>query len=540
MQCINNVLFGNFGACDISMRFQILVLSVLLALPSSAQSNLPLRLPSPPLRTVKNDARIAPLQAKIKRAQIFAAYRQLTKIYLSLGRYDDAVKTLRAEAAQYRRKGFDDAAVIREREAARYETQLQVFIERLPTAAEQRVLDTRAKLEPPNGAYMGAFIDRDDALSRYFLDENSQRHARVEDWAQLVGKPHASYFMYMRYGNKFPRVWVEHLKKNGAIPHIAWEPIDLKFVKDDEYLREFAREARRANWPIFIRFASEMNGSWTPYHGDAKLYREKFRLVNRVLHQEAPLVATIWCVNNPPLGNVAQYYPGDDGCDWVGVNFYAPLYYDNDRRRPARDDNPLNLLDTVYKMYARRKPIAIGEFAASNQSIVDKTVQDEVAKEKVALVYGALPRLYPRVKMVSWFSMNTIRYETPGKTRSNYSLGENSQVRDAYARAVASAYFLERTSSTRSVVKMPRPLAQNETVRGVANLSVWAKTYVARPKVFVEINGKIVYASDATGVHAFALDTQPFANAKLILRCYLYDNENRFIKVQSVTISARP
>ena len=506
-----------------------------------AKSNLPLQLPAPPVRISQTDARIAPLQAKINRAQIFAAYQQLTKIYVSLGRYDDAAKTLRAEAAQYRRKGFADAAIIRERQAARYETDLQLFIDRLPTFAEQRVLDTRARLEPPNGAYLGAFVDRDDAISRYFLDENFQRHTRVEDWTQLVGKPHASYFMYLRYGNKFPRAWVNHLKKHGAIPHIAWEPIALKFVQDDKYLRDFAREAARANWPIMIRFASEMNGKWTPYHDNPKLYREKFRLVNSVLHQEAPQVATIWCVNNPPLGNIAQYYPGDDGCDWVGVNFYAPIYYDNNRNRPTRDDNPLNLLDSVYKMFASRKPIAICEFAASHQSIVDNRTQSDFATEKLTLVYGALPRLYPRVKMINWFSMNTIRHSTIGKTRSDYSLGSNVLVRDAYARAVASNYFLERTdSSTRSWVEMPRLLKPNENVRGVVNFSVWAKTYIARPKVFIEINGKIVYASDAMCVHAFALDTSQFTTKKLTLRCYLYDDRNRFIEIQSVAVNSRP
>ena len=111
-----------------------------------AGGNLPLRLPAPPRPISRNDARIAALQAKIRRAQIFAAYQQLSKIYLSLGRYDDAAKTLRAEAAQYRRKGFSDAAIIRERQASRYETQFQLDIDRFPTASEQQV--TRYRRPP--------------------------------------------------------------------------------------------------------------------------------------------------------------------------------------------------------------------------------------------------------------------------------------------------------------------------------------------------------------------------------------------------------
>ena len=367
-----------------------------------------------------------------------------------------------------------------------------------------KLLDTGARLEPTNGAYLGAFIDRDDAIPDYFLDENFQRHARAEDWAQLVGKPHASHFMYLRYGNKFPRAWIEHLKKQGVIPHIAWEPIHLKFVQDDKYLRDFARDARRANWPIFFRFASEMNGDWTPYHGNPKLYREKFRLVNRVLHEEAPLAATIWCVNNPPLGDIQKYYPGDDGCDWVGVNFYAPVYYDNNRNRPARDDNPLSLLDPVYKTFAARKPIAICEFAASHRSIVDKRSETAFSQEKLTLLYDALPRLYPRVKMINWFSMNTIRHTTAGKTKSDYSLGGNTEVRSAYARAIAPAYYRSTyAKNIRDVVLMPRALQENQSVNGVLPLSLWAKTYVARPKAYLEANGKIIYASDTLALNVF-------------------------------------
>ncbi len=531
---------GNFRAFGFAMHFRVLVLSAILCFPAFAQGNLPLRLPAPPFRTVKSDARIPVLQAKIRRAQIFDAYQKLTKIYRELGRYDDAAKTLREEAAQYRRKGFADAAIIRERQASRYQTQLQLFIDRLPTPGEQRVLDTRARLEPPVGAYLGAFIDRDDAISRYFLDENFQRHARAEDWTRLVGKSHATYFMYLKYGNKFPHAWVNHLKKSGAIPHIAWEPQSLNQVRDDNYLRNFARQARLANWPIFIRFASEMNGKWTPYHGNPSLYREKFRLVNRVLHEEAPLVATIWCVNNPPLGNIAQYYPGDDGCDWVGVNFYATPFYDNDLGRSARGDHILSLLDPVYKMFASRKPLAIGEFAAGHQSGFSARDESEFAIEKLSLLYGALPRLYPRVKMVNWFSMNTINHPKPQITRNNYALGANARVRRAYLRAVAPSYFLERASSTRTVQPLPRAVRNGENISGIVTLSAWAKTYVARPKFYLEANGKIVFASNNLGAPIFAFDSRPFPIGKLILRYYLYDDKNRFIASQKVVANARP
>ena len=70
-------------------------------------------------------------------------------------------------------------------------------------------------------------------------------------------------------------------------------PADLDREECPAYLHEFARAARDSKTPIFLRYASEMNGEWVPYHGDPKAYIEKFRLVARVMHAEAPNVAMV-------------------------------------------------------------------------------------------------------------------------------------------------------------------------------------------------------------------------------------------------------
>ena len=218
-------------------------------------------------------------------------------------------------------------------------------------------------------------------------------------------------------------------------------------MRDDAYLHEFARQLREFDFPVFIRFASEMNGFWTKtqygWNGDAKVYREKFRVVNRVLHEIAPRVATIWCVNNPPLGNALDYYPGDDGCDWVGVNFYAVPYHEDKINQPAFNENPLALLDPIYKRFAGRKPIAICEFAASHQARVDPRPVAAFAASKLRLVYGALPLLYPRVKIVDWFNANTLKLRTKDKTPNDYLLTDNTQVLKAWQDVTQNRHFLQ-------------------------------------------------------------------------------------------------
>jgi hypothetical protein len=504
---------------------------------AQAQSNLPLRLPAPPRAPVIRDPRVPDLKAKIAKYKLFTAYRTLQGIYVSAGDYANAARLMREESALYAAKGLRDASVIAAQNAARYAPTTSLFLERAPTPQEVTGLYSGAPNEPFVGCYLGAFIDREPGLKQTYQDENWQTHRQPAEWARLTGKPHGTMFMYLAYGQKFPRAWIENLKQNGVIPQIAWEPHNLNEVRDDKYLQDFARECASVDWPIFIRFASEMNGKWTPYHGNPKLYREKFALMHRVMHRYAPRIATIWCVNNPPLGNVDAYYPGDNGCDWVGVNFYAVPFNENKRDKPAFDDSPLALLDPIYKKYASRKPIAICEFAASHKPAMDRVSRPDFAVQKLAAVYGALPRLYPRVKLIDWFSMNTLPLNLKGKTLSDYSLSGNKQVLAAYRRATATPYFLSRAQRLSDPKPfLPRPLLDNTQVRGSARLSSWSNFQLAGARTFAMLGGKVVYASSYPGAHDIALDLSrgPFGKQKF--EVLVYDARNRFVGGTSRTL----
>ena len=500
-------------------------------------SNLPLRLPTPAVMPKVDATRVNDFKAKIAKYQLFDAYRGLAKLYLDAGRYADAAQTLRQEAVRYRLKKLDDAAIIDEKNAARYDPTTTLYIARKATANELETLYSGAPLEPLVGCYLGAFIDRSSDLPDSYQDENFQTHRHAQDWAQFVGKPHGSHFMYLAYGQKFPRQWIEELKAQGAIPQIAWEPQDLNEVKDDAYLRDFAEQCRDVDWPIFFRFASEMNGDWTPYHNNPALYRQKFALVHNVLHRRAPRIATIWCVNNPPLGNIDAYYPGDKHCDWVGVNFYAVPFYQNDRQRPAFDDSPLALLDPIYRKYAARKPIAICEFAASHRPALDNKARPEFAIQKMAMVYGALPRQYPRVKLIDWFDMNTIAHPSPGKTLNDYTLGELPQVLAAYQRVSSAPYFLSKWQTIGAQTpELPRPLGAKATVRGVARLSSWSNLQLEGTKIFAKLGDNIVYASSRPGAHEINLDLSGIVRGPQKFTVFVYDKKDRFVTSQSTIL----
>lgn len=513
--------------------------------------DLPLKLPgavTPPKVTTSRDLNeIAVLQAKQKKYPTYDALRRLGDIYLKNSAFAEVAQMRRAEAAMYRaalsketnparRKTSIHSALILDQEAARYETQVQIFQERRASDVERKQLYSGAKLEPILGCYIGAFIDRDDQLKTTYFDENWQTHRTSEEFAQVTGVNHASHFMYVSYGQKFPTKWVERCKAENVIPHIAWEPKSLNEVRDDAYLRGWAKSCRAANWPIFIRFAGEMNGPWVPYHNNPALYREKFRLMHRIIRESAPLTATIWCVAAVPIDNIQNYYPGDDGCDWVGVNFYSVPFYDNNPQRPGLLDNPIVFLEPIYKLYAKKKPIAICEYAASHMGVADKKRRDDFAIDKMAQLYTALPALFPRVKMINWFSANNIKHARPGRQLNNYNLTERPKVLAHYRQIASSRYFLsgpERLSDPRPA--LPFVLSNNAklslatSTEGTTRLLIWLKTHVSRPKVYAGLNGKIFYASNRPGAHNVDINLKLLKPGPQTLTIYVFDDKNRFV-----------
>ena len=288
-----------------------------------------------------------------------------------------------------------------------------------------------ARFEPKTGCYLGAFVANDLNVDR-----------RMDVWQRVVGKPHASYLTYSGYGQPFPAEWVRAVRRVGAVPNIAWEPNSgLRAVRDNEYLRNWARAAAASGGPVFLRFASEMNGAWTAYHGNPAHYRAKFRLVARAMRAEAPNVAMVWTPYCLPAGNIPAYYPGDDAVDWVGVNIYSVHHHNGMLDQPADHEDPLDLLTPIYKRYAGRKPIQISEYAATNYCLACSQSLPEFAISKMSRMYRNLPTRFPRVKMIYWFSWDTV---AGGAAENNYAVTGDTDVLAAYRKITHQPYFLAR------------------------------------------------------------------------------------------------
>ena len=472
------------------------------------------------------------------RGESAAGFRKAADRLVATGRFGESVPLYRKAAAVYRRVGDPNAAKVLESKADRYESRIQLYVHRPARHSAVEKYYSGKRLEPVYGAYLGAFIDREDGVSRRYMDENSQVHKDSGEFNRITGRNHAIYFMYMSYGRRFPTRWTEHLRQHNAAAHIVLSPHNLNLVEDNGYLRTFARYAARSGVPIFLRFAGEMNGDWVPYHGNPALYIQKFRLVARIMHEDAPNVAMVWCPNDVPEHKIKQYYPGPDAVDWVGVNFYSVLFNDNDPSRPAEWRNPADSLRFIYNTYSERHPIMIGEYAATHLSRVDMRLRPDFAAAKIGQLYASLPRLYPRVKAVHWLSMNTLKHAQPGRQLNNYSLLEQRPVAEQYARMIQSRYFLERVvpDDPQFAEDEIVPLKEGAALFGKVTLSVWSRSYELNPAVVYSVANRQLSVSNVPGAHEWVLDTRQLPNGPTTVHAAVKDSKGRVAARSAVRV----
>jgi len=455
-----------------------------------------------------------------------AGYRQLADQLAWAREFPKASLAYQKAADWYGKLGDPNAAQVLQAQASRYRTDAAMFVD--TTQVEQRAYPL-ARLEPAYGCYLGVNIERNDGPRE------------PEDFDKEIGKPQAIYFIYRKFGNDFPRDLADDLRGLHAGLQLAWEPASLSDVYNDSYVDKFVKDISDSGIPVFLRFASEMNGDWTPYHGDPAAYVRAFQYLADKVHRVAQNAAMVWCPNEIPQEGIDSYYPGDEAVDWVGVNFYSVVYNDGKRDRVASWRNPADAVKYVYDHFAARHPMMIGEWGATHESVVDGVDRSDFAVDKIGQLYAALPRLYPRIKAVHWLSMNTEKYAEGDRKLNDFCLTDSPSVEAAYSTATKPDYYLSEATLDVKDGAIPRPSAavQGQTVRGTITLSSLVRSYEDRPTVTYLVNGKrMSEASNQAGAHEFQFDTTQFKNGKLKVELLVTDSSGQIAGSQVLTFLA--
>ena len=148
------------------------------------------------------------------------------------------------------------------------------------------------------------------------------------------------------YASEFPTAQLEALSNEGYLPEITWEPWDassgvnqphysLASIIDgahDSYIRSWAEAAKAYGKPLLIRFAEEMNGTWSPWseqvNGNSPgEYVQAWQHVHNIFAEDAVTnVKWIWSPNVVGSGassDLAELYPGNAYVDYVGIDGYS-------------------------------------------------------------------------------------------------------------------------------------------------------------------------------------------------------------------------
>lgn len=288
-----------------------------------------------------------------------------------------------------------------------------------------------------------------------------------QDVEQQLGHQFAIQLYYHQWGLPFSAGQFEDNLKKGWITESTWEykanfngPEDpyvlqpLKAIidgKQDDYLREFARDARTFGQPILLRWGHEMNGDWylwsgtrnggaTPdKYGDPlkpdgpELFVDAYRHIHAVFEEEkANNVLWVWCPNVLMEGKLGEawnefgnYYPGDEYVDWLCVDGY--------NWGASQSWSKWQTFDQIYApSYARlqelspKKPIILGEFASS-----------EKGGDKAAWVQDSFQKIisaYPQIRAAVWFNINK---------ENDWRMNSSPEVFEAFKKALAQPGWVE-------------------------------------------------------------------------------------------------
>lgn len=241
---------------------------------------------------------------------------------------------------------------------------------------------------------------------------------------------------YISFENDFPLEVCNEFKKAKVIPIITWElffPIhdghnrrqclkeethlrELLEGKFDDYLDNFATQAKLWQDTIYLRPLHEFNAGWYVWggaknggiDGGPSLVKQCWiYIVDRFRKLKADNVKWIWCPHEPSMNvpmdewnHIRNYWPGDEYVDLLGIDGFNFYPENPEREKPSFYD-----FESLFaEMYAQ-------VMALSNKPIFIMTGTAEFSREgkissKPDWINDAFEKIrnnYTRITIVCWF-----------------------------------------------------------------------------------------------------------------------------------------
>lgn len=453
-------------------------------------------------------------------------YMELAEAYESRNDFVNAKRCYAGyeESAVY--FNWTDGILLAQRKQTALSPVFALYTESAQTTAPQY----GAKFEPKTGAYYGASYSADSRIPF------GQPISAVQKYYPHDG---SFSFIYLEFGASIDqdlyRTVFEQAAANNKGVMVCWNTYSpLADVQSHaNYIQQTIDFLGAQNVPVFLRFAAEMNDG--PNGTDAAAYRNSFAYVATRAKQKSN-IAMVWAVVD--MGNLyrnlADYYPGDQYVDWIGIQLYPQLNFggsDSHGTEKTEEYNTfffsggyshpiLRVTPTLEFMKENniQKPVMISESGAAhynNKLSKDTTDYSVVSTQRM---YGELFRMYPQIKAI--FAFNT---DLSGGAYK-YGFFSNSRLNDAYQQMVSSDFFMNSIGNAPSVSYVPM---KDVTLNRGDKLQLSAVGYY--PKDIYNL--KVVYSIDGTQLAAvssspyqYTLDTAALTPGSHTLRAVLQSN----------------
>ncbi|MDD2463650.1 MAG: glycosyl hydrolase [Desulfobulbus sp.] len=321
-------------------------------------------------------------------------------------------------------------------------------------------------LMPQKSAYTGAYVDFGEGESNVTYDA-------LVGFEQLTGKHLAVVGFGNFWGDQaFPDKSVRIVAAYGAVPMLYWSPWDKPYSESkgpdrfnlhhilsgqwDSYIDAWADGARAYGKPLLVTWGLEMNGIWFPwsgkYYGGGKIighkdghplyagpetFKQAYRyVIDRVRARGANNILWGFHVNNfsdpqKEWNKMAQYYPGKEYVDWLGLSVYGKL---------NRSEGWADFVDMMHVPYHEiakldaDTPIFLAEWGVGEFPPGDKA-------GFIGKAFTLIPTQYPRVRLaVFWHE----RWENSDGSFSNLRAHSSPESLDAYRKGVADPYWIDQ------------------------------------------------------------------------------------------------
>ncbi len=294
---------------------------------------------------------------------------------------------------------------------------------------------------PPEGQiYHAAFPDfgaREDEVSAQPIAEFERLAGQPLDWAMFSNN-----WWLPSPGIVFPATEIQTIANAGPIPYVRLMPrnpamdrpdpnytmqafIDGDF---DDALRQWARQARNYGDPLMVEFGTEVNGDWFPWNarwngGDTsheygatdlfdgpERFRDAYRRLITLFRDEgANNITWVFHINalnapNEPWNQMADYYPGDDYIDWIGVSVYGAQGPDSPWQ--SFEDILFPAWSEITSISTEGKPLAVIEWGVTERAPTEDPEVDKAHWIADALVSLRRDGPFAQVQAIGYWHEN--------------------------------------------------------------------------------------------------------------------------------------